>query len=208
MGPTIHSDMTVGRRLGHELREYVAIAAYLYVCFAALLIFKAATLRGHGIGYAPYGLAAGKALLLAKFMLVGHKLRIEAGSVTLMHLIVYKSVLFLLLLVGLSGIEEVILGLIHHRAIGEALAELGGGRLGQIMASSLVLFLILIPYFAYRELDGALGEGRLLQLLRHRAHGREEQRSRASKPSPSGPSGPSGHGDSPPGVSPAPTANP
>jgi len=160
-----------GRRLGHELREYLATSAYLYVCFAALLLYKAAILRGHGIDYAPYGLAAGKALLLAKFMLIGRTLGVGAqrGSGTLLHAIIHKSVLFLLLLVGLSAVEEVIVGLIHHHTIRDSLAALGDGKLGTVLAMSCLLWLILIPYFAYKEVDMALGEGKLRQLLRHRA---------------------------------------
>jgi hypothetical protein len=164
-------NIAIGPRLDHTLREYIATFAYLYVCFGALLLYKAAILRGYGVDYAPYGLAAGKALLLAKFMLIGRKLRIGAhsSSGTLMHAIIYKSVLFLLLLIGLSALEETIVGLIHHQTSGDALAQLRGGRLGQILAASLLLFLILVPYFAYRELDRVLGEGKILQLLRRRA---------------------------------------
>ena len=121
-----HSSIAVSHRLSHNLREYIAISSYLYVCFAALLLFKAATLRAHGIDYAPYGLAAAKSLILSIFILIGHKLRIGAGSgsATLLRVIIYKSVLFLLFLIGLSVIEEAIVGLVHHRTIGDSLAEL------------------------------------------------------------------------------------
>ncbi len=165
------SNATTGWRLGQELPEYLATSVYLYVCFGALLLYKTAILRGHGIDYAPYGLAAGKALILAKFMLIGSKLGIGTHSRggTPLHAILSKSVLFLLLLIGLSVVEEAIVGLIHHRTISDSLAELGDGRLGTIIATSLLLWLILIPYFAYKEIDLALGEGKLRQLLRRHA---------------------------------------
>jgi hypothetical protein len=203
MDRSIHSKIPILQRLSHKLLEYGAISAYLYLFFATFLFFKTAALRSQGIDYAPYGLAVAKALLLAKFILVGHKLRIGAPfrHATLIHLIIHKSVLFLLHLIGLSGIEEAILGLIHHRAIGDAMADLRGGRLGQIIASSLLLFLVLIPYFAFRELDRALGEGRLLQLLRQRAHAREEQKSLTREYSPSG------QGENLPGIVQEPAAN-
>ena len=171
MDSVARSNAPTGHRFGHGLREYLATSVYLYICFAALLLYKTAILRGHGIDYAPYGLAAGKALLLAKFMLIGRELGLGAHSRggTLLRAILYKSVLFLLLLIGLSVVEEAIIGLVHHRTIGASLIELGRGRLGTIMASSLLLWLILIPYFAYKELDMALGEGKLRQLLRRHA---------------------------------------
>jgi len=52
------------------------LALYLYVWFAALLLFKTAALRAHGIGYAPYGLAIVKALVLGKFIPIGNGLHI------------------------------------------------------------------------------------------------------------------------------------
>ena len=171
MDSETRSTAVTGWRLGQELPEYLGTSAYLYVCFAALLLYKTAILRGYGIDYAPYGLAAVKALLLAKFMLIGSKLGVgtHPRGGTLLRAILYKSVLFLLLLVGLSVVEEAIVGLIHHRTISDSWAELVHGRLGTIMATSLLLLLILIPYFAYKELDVALGEGKLRQLLRRRA---------------------------------------
>ena len=47
----------VGRKLGHELREFALIFAYLYACFGAIMLYKTAILRGQGIDYTPYGFA-------------------------------------------------------------------------------------------------------------------------------------------------------
>ena len=58
-------------KVAHELWQYAIISAYLYVCFGALLFYKAAILNGAGISYAPYGTAAIKALILGKFILLG-----------------------------------------------------------------------------------------------------------------------------------------
>lgn len=60
-------------RVVHELRQYAVISAYLYVCFGALLLYKTAILNGQGISYAPYGIAAIKALILGKFILLGRR---------------------------------------------------------------------------------------------------------------------------------------
>ena len=74
------SAMTIGEKMGHELRQFGLIAGYLYVCFGALILYKMAILRGQGIGYAPYGLAAVKALVLAKFILAGMQSESEIGT--------------------------------------------------------------------------------------------------------------------------------
>lgn len=62
----------IGTRVKHELREFAVIAAYLFVCLPALAYLKASILRAHGIEFAPFGFAAVKALVRAKFVSVGH----------------------------------------------------------------------------------------------------------------------------------------
>jgi hypothetical protein len=85
--------------------------------------------------------------------------------------------LYLILLVVLSIVEEVVIGLIHGRTMAASLAELGGGKLPQILATSLIMLLVLIPYLASRELDVALGEGRLWEMLfKQSVEPRPEQR--------------------------------
>jgi hypothetical protein len=164
---------TLHRRLRHELIEYGLISAYLYVCFGALILYKAAILQAQGIVYAPYGLAVVKALILAKFMLLGHAVRIgDRYGWRLVHVIIYKSLAFLLLLIILSGIEEAVSGMLHGRSIGASLTDLGGGTLWQFLATSLIMLLILVPYIAFREVSAAFGEGELLRLL---VHGRKER---------------------------------
>lgn len=163
--PRSHAGL--GGRLRHELIQYGLISAYLYVCFGAVLLYKAAVLHGQGINYAPYGLAAIKALILGKFVLLGHAARIgdRYARRRLIYIILHKSVLFLLLLFSLSLIEEAVSGVLHDRTVGASLAGLGGNMLWETFATCLIVLLILIPYIAFREVSAALGEGRMVQLL-------------------------------------------
>ena len=64
---------TLARRARNELIEYLAIAAYLAVCFGALLFYKATILESEGIGFAHLSLAIVKALILGKFVLILEK---------------------------------------------------------------------------------------------------------------------------------------
>jgi len=57
-----------GKRAAHEFKEFLIIAAYLYVCFTALADLKAAILEAQGVVFAPFGFAAVKALICAKFL--------------------------------------------------------------------------------------------------------------------------------------------
>jgi hypothetical protein len=157
----------LGRRVRHELVQFAVISAYLYVCFGAEILYKTAILNAEGISYAPYGLAAVKALILAKFMLVGEAARLgdRYKSRRVIYIILHKSLLFLLLLLVLSEIEEALSGIAHGQTIDTVLTEMGGSALWQTGASSLIVLLILIPYIAFREISAALGEDRLRQLL-------------------------------------------
>src|SRR3954466_11755986 len=91
-------------RVGHELKEYAVVALYLYICFGAILFYKASVLQGRDINYAPYGLAAVKALILAKSMLIGHAAHIgeRYGHKPLIYPVLYRSSIFLIFLVALS----------------------------------------------------------------------------------------------------------
>lgn len=46
-----------------------------------------------------------------------------------------------------------------------SIAELEGSRLWQILSTSVIMLLILVPYIAFTELSAVLGEGRLRRLL-------------------------------------------
>ena len=161
------SRQAVVQRLTDEFKEFVVVAIYLYVFFAALIYLKAAILQAHGIDFAPFGLAAAKALICAKFVLVGQALRLgeQHKNRPLIWPILYKSAVFLVFLLALDALEEIIVGLIHHRPIAESIAEIGGGTLPQLLATSFVGLLMLVPFFAFKALGEVVGEDNLLRLF-------------------------------------------
>jgi len=165
------SNASLSERAIDELKEFVVIAAYLFVCFAAVAYFKASILKAHGISFAPFGFAIAKALICAKFVSMGHILHVgeRFKSLPLIWPTLYKSFCFLAVLVVLNALEEIVLGLIHHRAITDSLANFGGGTLDQLIAASFIGFLILVPFFAFRALGEIVGERNLIQVFfRHR----------------------------------------
>jgi len=150
-----------------EIREMAVLTAYLYVCFLALILFKVAVLQAENIHYAPFGLAAVKAVICAKFMMIGHMLHIgeRFKNHPLIIPILYKSLVFVLFLVFLTIIEEILTGMIHGGTVAESLAEVADGTLAQMTATSFVVMLILIPYFAFRALGELVGERNLIRLF-------------------------------------------
>jgi hypothetical protein len=155
------------KRAADELREFLIVAAYLYVCFTALAYFKAAILQAHGVSFAPFGIAAIKALICAKFMSVGHAIHLgeRHQKEALIWPTLRRSFVFLALLLVLNVLEEVIIGYFHHRGVMDSIAAVGGGTIHQLIAGSIIVLLTLIPFFAFRSLGDVVGERTLLRLF-------------------------------------------
>jgi hypothetical protein len=136
------------------------VALYLYVCLGAILLYRAAILGEHRFGAVPYGTAAIKALVLAKFVLLGEAARLGERMAPrgLVAAIAQRSILFVALLAGLTLVEEVVVGLVHGEAALASLSAFVTGRWAEIGASSLLLWLVLIPYAATQHLRAAMGE--------------------------------------------------
>ncbi len=158
---------TILRRAGHTLKQYAIIFVYLYVCFGAIVLHKASVLHDVGISYAPWGFAAVKAFILGKFMLIGHDIRLGERFTgrPLIYPTLYRSFVFLVFLFVLLAIEEAVAGALHGRTVAQSIADVAGNRLYEILSSTLIMFLALMPYFAIRQLANVLGPGRLARLF-------------------------------------------
>jgi len=150
-----------------EFREFCVIAIYLFICFAAVSYLKFAILKAAGIAYSPLGFAAAKALICAKFVMVGHALHLgeRFKKQALIWPVLHRSIVFLFLLLALNALEEVIVGWMHGQALLATLAELGGGTRDQQIATAIVMLLILIPFFLIRVLGEVIGERTLFRLF-------------------------------------------
>jgi hypothetical protein len=158
---------TLGQRAVHEFKEMAILAVYLWVTLGAVILMKAAVLHTAGVSFTPWGIAAVKALVLAKFMLVGKAMKIgeRYNDRPLIWPTLHKSFAFLVLLVVLTVIEEVVVGLFHHQSVAASLGELTGAKLYETLAGYIIMLLVLIPYIAWGVLDEALGEGRLARMF-------------------------------------------
>src|SRR5215471_8176110 len=159
--------ISIGKRAAHELKEFLIIATYLYVCFSALAYLKAAILEAQGVVFAPFGFAAVKALICAKFLSIGYVFHL--GDRYKKHALIWptlhRSFVFLALLIVLTVVEELLVGYLHHRSFAASFAEIGGGTLHQAIATSIILLLILIPFFAFRSLVDVGGGPVLFRLF-------------------------------------------
>ncbi len=166
MATQTNAHATLQQRATHEIREFLILTLYLYITLGAVIVMKTAVLHTQGIEFAFWGVAIVKAAVLAKFMMIGHALKIgDRYTGALIWPTLHKAFAFLLLLVIMTIIEEVGVGLFHHRPIAATLGDLVGSRLEEILAGYLIMLLVLIPYFAFRVLGEALGEDRLVRMF-------------------------------------------
>lgn len=158
---------SIGQRFVKELREYLIISFYLWICFAALLIYKTAILQAEHVEFLPLGIATVKALILGKFILVGKavKLGTRVKSSIVLNKIMWKSVAFLLLLLVFTAIEELVVGLIHSHSVTSIVSEFTARPWLESFAPAVVVLLVLIPMITFEEIDHALGEGKLRSTL-------------------------------------------
>lgn len=157
------SEGSIRDRARKELRNYAIVATYLYVCFGALLLYKSALLQQEGVSVLPHGIAVIKALVLGKFILLGEAAGVgkSAHGRTLAGAIAIKSVQFLVLLVVLSVIEELVVGKVHGHTFAQTIAGYERHSLLQMLATSLLLLLVLVPLIAFKEFTRVIGPGAL-----------------------------------------------
>jgi hypothetical protein len=157
------------QRLIHEMRSYALTVLYLAICFGAIQAYKAALLTEEQVRYTSYGFAIVKAMVLAKFMMVGDAVnasrRIEGES--LARGVLRSSLRMMLILVALSVVEELVVGAVHGAHPAQVFAEhMDGGRWAEFLAHALLLWLILLPYLGLKHLAEVMGPEAFRRALR------------------------------------------
>jgi hypothetical protein len=156
---------TIGTKAIGELKQLLQIALYIYVCLLALLLYTASIAGPSSVEFAHLGYAAVKALLLAKFILLGHWLHLgeRKRNRLMIYSVLYQALAIWGFLIFLSVAEEFVVGVVHGHSIAAGIAELQQKPFSRIVAQSVILFLVLLPYVALRQLSAIMGPGKLRQ---------------------------------------------
>jgi hypothetical protein len=149
-----------------EARRFVVRFLYLWILFALFALHKSILLPDEGIIYGQ-GFAILNAFVLAKVMLIGDHLHVGESFDTrpLVYPVLFKSALFATMLVCFDLIEEVVVGSLRGKSIAESIWSVGGGTLEGILSVGIIMFVVLIPYFAFREMAKVVGERQMRELL-------------------------------------------
>ena len=149
-----------------ETRKLFWIFLYLFVLLSLFSFYKALILNEETLIY-HQGFALINALALAKVMLVGEYLHVGDNfrNIPLIYPIIFKSAVFAVLLVCFHIIEESFIGVLRGKTLSQSVPSIGGGTLEGIVGVGIIMFVVLMPFFAFRELDRVIGTEELRALL-------------------------------------------
>jgi hypothetical protein len=155
---------TIKQKAFHEARAYLVISLYLFVVFSLFTIYKSVILAEHHIDYALHGFALFNALALAKVMLIAQELHLadQFRDAPLIYPTLVKSFAFSILLACFKIVEEAALSIVHGKSFHESTALVAGASWKGDLTLLFLLFIMLIPFFAFTELRRVFGEDRLM----------------------------------------------
>jgi hypothetical protein len=104
------------------------------------------------------------ALLLAKIMLIAEMFHVADNlkRKPLIYPIILKSAVYSLILITFNILEETLTAMWHGKAVSIAM---GGGSLKGILVVGIIMFVVLMPFFALKEFGRDLGDGKLYELF-------------------------------------------
>jgi len=155
-------------RVTDEARRFVVMFVYLWLMFGLFVLLEAIMARRSGQHFEwSFGLAFFNALVLAKVMLVAEKLKLGAliRARPLIVSILAEALLMAILFIAVHVAEKTFFGLVEGGSAAVSVPHIGGGGVLGLVAVALILFVTLVPFFAFKRIGQELGPGRLNALL-------------------------------------------
>ena len=155
------------QKIRQDARELFWVFLYLALFLCTLSTYTMLLLNEFHVKYFTYGTALLNALVLSKVILLGESARLgkRHEDKPLFVSVIYKSLLFSLLVAALHVLEEIIKPMLHGEGLSGALHDLAGRRVSELLVRNLVVFWAFIPFFTFTEMRRALGEGKLYDLF-------------------------------------------
>ena len=145
------------------------IALYLWLIFGLFALYRSVILAENHVPAAEEGFALVNALVLGKVVLAGRELHLGdlRNDAPLIYPTLVKSALFSILVSVFKFLEATASGLYRGRSFDESVGNLAGGTWQGILCLTFLLFVLLIPFFGFTELQRVLGKGKLQELFFH-----------------------------------------
>jgi cytochrome c oxidase subunit IV len=161
------SKASLKTRALHEVRRFAVMFLYLWLILGLYVLSEKVALAQRGTLVTAQGFALVNALILAKVMLIVEDLNLLRWirPRPLIYPIVCESLLLSLLFICFHVLEKVIGGLLAGRSVAESVPAIGGGGIVGLVSVAVMLFVALIPFFAFKHVARELGQGRLNAML-------------------------------------------
>jgi hypothetical protein len=155
------------QRALEELKLFGITALYLWFFLGSFTTYRRLVLAETGVTYLHYGFALIEALVVAKVILVGKMFgfsrRFEQQP--LIVPVIYKSVLFGVLVLLFGILEHVIEGLLRSHSGISGLRDLASLGVDELSARVLMIVIAFLPFFAIWEIGRVVGMRRLAAMF-------------------------------------------
>lgn len=157
-------------RAREEIRQFLVLFVYLWVMLGLFVLNESVVARERGIDFSYSGFAVINALVLAKVMLIIEDLGFDRlfKSQPKIWSIVCESILCTALLMAFHVVEHVVVGAFRGESMAASIPSFGGGGTVGVLLVSLIMFVSLVPFFAFKNITRAIGWERMKEILFHR----------------------------------------
>lgn len=150
-----------------EFKAYWVITFYLWLFLGSFTVYRRLILAETGVPYLHYGIALIEAMVIAKVVLIG---RVFGFSRRFDHMplivpVIYKSLVFALLVLLFGVLEKTLDGLFHSEGLMGGLQKIVDVGPYEIGARTLMLTVAFVPFFAFSEIGRVLGGSELAALF-------------------------------------------
>ena len=162
-----------------EFKTFWVIAIYLWLFLGSFTIYRRLIVAETGAAYLHYGIAVIEALVVAKVVLIGRMFGFSGRfeDKPLIVPVLYKSILFGLLVLLFGVVEHLVEGWVHKQGFLGGLHDIGDLGAYELGARVLMLIVAFVPFFAFGEIGRVLGTHKLaaMFLSKHEAPGQAQR---------------------------------
>jgi hypothetical protein len=151
-----------------EFKRLFIIFAYLWVIFGLFALNQA--IIKHNLSFLTHGFALINALIFAKVMLIAEDLKLgdRFQRKPLVYPVVYKTILFSIVLILFHILEDAVVALWHGKSGVDSFPDVNGEAFLGALCVWGILSISLLPFFTVREIARVMGEHELWDLFFHR----------------------------------------
>jgi hypothetical protein len=167
--PMEHDAKAAGlkERAIEEFKLYWIIVLYLWVFLGSFTTYRRLVAAETTDPYLHYGIAVIEALVIAKVVLIGRMFEFSRRyeDKPLIVPVLYKAVLFGILVLLFGVAEHAIKGWVHKQGLMDGLRSIGEIGAHELGARVVMLMAAFIPLFAFSEIGRVLGLHRLAAMF-------------------------------------------